>query len=102
VMTDWIGRSYCAADGSLTSSGKTADSSGVEKYASELNKFLAKVHMRLTKGTEVVSVRPFHLSSANRFRIKFDTADICTVSQPAFGSCWACCCKSCFTRSLAY
>ena len=92
-----MGKSYCAADGSLNNSGKTAGSSGVEKYASELNKFLAKVHMRLTKGKEVVSIRPFHLSSA-----KFDTTDICTVSQPSFGSCWACYCKTCFTRSLAY
>ena len=69
MMTDWMCRSYCAADGSLSSSGKTAGSSGVEKYASELNKFLAKVHVRLTNGTEVVSVRPFHLPSANRFRL---------------------------------
>lgn len=68
-MTEWMGKSYCAADGSLSSSGKTAGSSGVEKYASELNKFLAKVHVRLTKGTEAVSVRLFHLSSANMFRL---------------------------------
>jgi len=67
-MTDWMGKSYCV---SLNSPGKTAGSSGVEKYASELNTFLPKVHMRLTKGTEVVSVRPFHFSSA-----KFDTTDI--------------------------
>jgi len=85
-MTDWMDKSYCAADGSLSSSGKTAVRQEW-RYASELNTFLAKVHMRLTKGTEVVSVRPFHLSSANRLRIKFDTTDICTVSQPAFGSC---------------
>jgi len=93
-MTDWIGKSYCVADGSLSSSGKTAGSSGVEKYASELNKFLAKVHMPLTKRTRVVSVSPFHLSSAK--------TDIYTVSQPSVDSCWACCCKSCFTRRLAY
>jgi hypothetical protein len=92
-------------DGSLSSSGQTAGSSRVEKYATELNKFLAKVHMRLTKGTEVVSVRPFHLSSANRFRSNLFldlTNDIYTVSQSSFGSYWAYCCKSCFTRSLAY
>jgi hypothetical protein len=95
-MTDWMGMSYCAADRSLSSSGKTAGSSGVEKYASEINKFLAKVHVRLVKRTEVVSVRPFPLSSANRFRLN--------LIRPiyTFGSCWACCCKSCFTRSLAY
>jgi hypothetical protein len=68
-MTGWMGKSYCAADGSLRSSGKTAGSSGAEKYASELNKFLAKVHLRLIKVTEVVSVRHIHLSSANRFRL---------------------------------
>jgi hypothetical protein len=49
--------------------GETAGSSGMEKYAPELNMFLAKVHMRLAMGTEVVPVRPFDLSSANRFRL---------------------------------
>ena len=50
-------------------SGKTAGSAGMEKCAPELTTFLAKVHMRLTMGTEVVSVRPFHLSSADRFTL---------------------------------
>ena len=37
MMTDCMGKSYCVADGSLSSSGKTAGSSGVEKYASDLS-----------------------------------------------------------------